>query len=207
MWDRHCLLVTFCPRIMVCSHGPSFGWYARYLMAWGWPDSGPLSMETFYWEADPSNQGFVPWGGGHTRMISPSKAHSLCKPIRGTQAVSFPWPQRSSSLPVRDSSEQSRPAAAPGIPVCKSQATLMSNMASLGLSFGLSSAFHTDFPSWACSQTCKHTNIYFWNEYKRKMQLKPSYNNNKDTESKNRQMNHTKSRVTSTKLGGRNQYK
>lgn len=126
---------------------PPLGGMLEYLMAWGWPDSGPLSMETFYWEAAPSNQGFVPWGGGHTRMISPSKAYSLCLPIHGTLAVSFPWPQRSSSVPVRDSSKQPRPVAAPGIPVHKSKATLMSNMAFLGLSFGLSSAFHTDFPS------------------------------------------------------------
>lgn len=99
MWDRHCLLVTFCPRIMVCSHGPSFGWYARYLMAWGWPDSGPLSMETFYWEADPSNQGFVPWGGGHTRMISPSKAHSLCKPIVAHRQSPSPGPKEAVPSP------------------------------------------------------------------------------------------------------------
>lgn len=51
----------------------------RYVDGLGLATPRPaLSMAASPWEADPADQAFVPWGAGHTRMISSGKAHRLC---------------------------------------------------------------------------------------------------------------------------------
>lgn len=82
---------------MVSSSGGMLG--TQYVGGLGLAKSKPLlSMETSCWEADPSDQGFVPWGTSGTRMIASCRAHSLCPLDPGTHMVFVSSPHRSSSL-------------------------------------------------------------------------------------------------------------
>lgn len=78
LWGWHCLLVTLCPRITMCPHGPLLWVYAQ---CW-WPGGGQIQAclinENILLEGrPPSDQGFVPGGANCTKMILSSKTHSL----------------------------------------------------------------------------------------------------------------------------------
>lgn len=88
--DKHCPLVTFCPRITVSPplwppQGSRLS--IQYVDGLRMAKSRVALSRVTYREADPSDQDGVPWGAGRTRMIPSCDASGLCPLAPGTHVV------------------------------------------------------------------------------------------------------------------------